>query len=76
MNELSEEAENHFVYTVKFMICMQAMRFLTNYINNDVYYGSKYQEHNFVRAGNQLTLLQNLMDKEKQLQQLSRDFFA
>ena len=76
MNELSEEEKNHFVYAGKFMIYMQAIRFLTDYINNDVYYGSKYEEHNFVRAGNQLTLLQKLMDKEMRFQQLIRNFSA
>jgi len=76
MNELSEEEKNHFVYAGKFMIYMQAMRFLTDYINNDVYYGSKYEGQNFVRAGNQLTLLQKLMQKEMQLQQLIKNFLV
>lgn len=68
--ELSIEEKNHFVYAGKFMIYMQAIRFLTDYINNDIYYGAKYEGHNFVRAGNQLTLLQKLIDKENKLQQV------
>ena len=39
------------------MIYMQSLRFLTDYINNDAYYAIQYPEHNFVRAGNQTTLL-------------------
>ncbi len=50
------------------MIYMQGLRFLTDYINNDIYYGSKYEDHNLVRAGNQFTLLQKLTDKENELQ--------
>ena len=73
-NELNEEEKKHFVYAGKFMIYMQAMRFLTDYINNDIYYGSKYAEHNFIRAGNQLILLQKLIDKEDKLQQLITNF--
>jgi thiamine kinase-like enzyme len=73
-NELSAEEKNHFVYAGKFMIYMQALRFITDYINNDIYYGSKYEGHNFVRAGNQLTLLQKLMDKEDKLQELVSNF--
>lgn len=69
MNEMSEELtdaeKNHFTYAGKFMIYMQALRFLTDYINNDIYYGSKYEGHNFVRAGNQITLLQKLLEFEK-----------
>ena len=74
--ELSAEEKNHFVYAGKFMIYMQAIRFLTDYINNDAYYGAKYKGHNFVRAGNQFTLLQKLIDKEDNLQQLVTNFTA
>lgn len=64
---LSREEKQHFVYAGKFMIYMQALRFLTDYLNNDVYYGAKYEEHNFVRAGNQIVLLQRLTEKEAAL---------
>jgi esterase/lipase superfamily enzyme len=37
---------------------MQALRFLTDYLQDDVYYGSAFEEQNFIRAGNQFTLLQ------------------
>lgn len=69
-NELSAEEKKHFVYAGKFMIYMQAIRFITDYINNDIYYGATYEDHNFVRAGNQLALLQKLSTKEAKLQQL------
>jgi len=72
--ELSDEEKRHFVYAGKFMIYMQALRFLIDYLNNDVYYGSKYEEHNFVRAGNQFTLLRKLIEKEDRLQQYVADF--
>lgn len=35
---------------------MQAVRFLTDYLNGDVYYKITYPEHNFVRTRNQLAL--------------------
>ena len=44
------------------MIYMQAIRFLTDHLNDDMYYGAKYEGHNFVRAGNQITLLKRLME--------------
>lgn len=69
-NELNEEEKKHFIYSGKFMIYMQALRFLTDYLNNDIYYGEKYEGHNFVRAGNQMVLLQKLIEKEKVLQEL------
>ncbi len=67
--ELTMEEKEHFIYSGKFMIYMQGLRFLTDYINNDIYYGAKYEHHNLVRAGNQFTLLQKLTEKEDELQQ-------
>jgi len=65
--ELTSTEKEHFVYAGKFMIYMQALRFITDYINNDVYYGSKYEGQNFMRAKNQVVLLQQLMEKEAAL---------
>ena len=69
-DELSAEEKDHFVYAGKFMIYMQALRFVTDYINNDVYYGSRYEGQNFVRAKNQVVLLQKLMEKEEALSRM------
>ena len=63
-SELTEMELKHFVYAGKFMIYMQAVRFLTDHFNNDKYYGAAYEGQNYVRANNQLTLLQRLLDKE------------
>jgi hypothetical protein len=52
------------------MIYMQAMRFLSDHINNDVYYGARYEDHNLVRAGNQVQLLKILTDKTVKLQKI------
>ncbi len=75
-NELSEEEKNYFVYAGKFMIYMQAIRFLADYLNNDVYYGSKYPGHNLIRCNNQLELLQQLLAKEDLLQSKVSLFIA
>lgn len=63
-DELNEEEKGHFIYAGKFMIYMQAIRFLTDYLNNDIYYGSTYEGQNFVRAGNQMALFKKLIEKE------------
>ncbi|MBL0182829.1 MAG: aminoglycoside phosphotransferase family protein [Chitinophagaceae bacterium] len=60
--ELTSIEKSFFHYSGKFMIYMQALRFLTDHLNNDKYYGAKYEGHNFSRAGNQATLLQRLME--------------
>jgi Ser/Thr protein kinase RdoA (MazF antagonist) len=60
--ELTDIEKKYFNYAGEFMIYMQVIRFLTDYLNNDSYYGAKYEGHNFVRAGNQITLLQRLQE--------------
>lgn len=63
MGEVLTDAErSYFIYAGKFMIYMQALRFLTDYLNNDIYYGQKYEGHNLARAENQATLLQRLTE--------------
>lgn len=60
--DLSDDEKKYFHYSGRFMIYMQAIRFLTDHINNDIYYGAKYPGHNLVRAGNQSMLLQRYME--------------
>ncbi|MEO6843754.1 MAG: aminoglycoside phosphotransferase family protein [Ginsengibacter sp.] len=69
-DELNREERRHFIYSGKFMIYMQAIRFLADHLNNDIYYGAKYEGHNFVRAGNQIVLLKQLIEKEELLKSL------
>ena len=69
-NELSPIEKEHLVYAGKFMTYMQALRFLTDHLNNDIYYGSKYEWHNFIRANNQVVLLKKIIEKEKILQKM------
>ncbi len=61
---LTETEKRYFFYAGRFIIYMQALRFLTDHLNNDVYYGVKYPGQNFIRAKNQNVLLKRLMEKE------------
>lgn len=69
-NELSETEKKHFVYAGQFMIYMQALRFLTDHLNDDVYYGARYDGHNLIRAQNQAILLQQYNEKEELFNQI------
>lgn len=69
-HDFSDEEKNSFLYSGYFIIYMQAIRFLTDYLNNDIYYGAAYEGHNLIRAKNQLTLLKHLMEKEYELKVL------
>ena len=56
--ELSNFELDHFNFSGQFMIYMQALRFLTDHLNNDQYYGAKFEGQNYVRALNQIRLLE------------------
>ncbi len=64
---LTEHEKSCFIYAGKFMIYMQALRFYTDHLNEDRYYGAKYEGHNLNRARNQVRLLQELVKIEKDL---------
>lgn len=63
---LTTKERSYFLYAGKFMIYMQALRFYTDHINNDVYYGASYMHHNLFRAKNQIRLLEELEKVEKE----------
>jgi len=69
-DELTGEERSLILYAGLFLIYMQAIRFLADYFNNDSYYGASYEEHNLVRAGNQLTLLKKLEEKKTKLDEI------
>ncbi|MDP4254863.1 MAG: aminoglycoside phosphotransferase family protein [Bacteroidota bacterium] len=73
-DELSRDELDHLVYAGKFMCYMQAIRFLTDYLLHDPYYGSDYPGHNLVRAGNQIVLLERLAEKEAMLNDLIKRY--
>jgi len=64
-DELGGDEQELILYSGYFLVYMQAIRFLGDYFNNDIYYGAKYEDHNLVRAGNQLTLLKRLDEKSE-----------
>jgi len=69
LSEMQEElsyAEIHaFYFSGQVMIYMQALRFLTDYLNGDVYYTVNDAWQNFHRAANQLQLLKLYSGKKK-----------
>ncbi|MGN6495263.1 MAG: phosphotransferase enzyme family protein [Agriterribacter sp.] len=69
-NELSAAEKSHFFDAGCYLVYMQALRFLADYLNNDAYYGSKYPGHNYVRACNQIVLLRRMLEKENILRNI------
>ena len=57
-DELSQFEKDHLYFGGEMLIYMQAIRFISDYLNNDIYYGSRYPGHNLVRTENQIRLLE------------------
>ncbi len=52
---------------VEVMTCELAMRFLTDYINGDVYFKTNSPEHNLIRARAQMRLLEDIESKHDEM---------
>jgi hypothetical protein len=48
-------------YAPQVIVYIQALRFLTDYLNGDVYYQCNYPEQNLNRTKNQINLLKNIL---------------
>ena len=58
-NDLTDLELEHLPLGVKTMIFIMALRFLTDYLNTDIYYKTNYADHNLVRSKNQFKLLES-----------------
>lgn len=67
---LTETEKELLLFSGKYIIYMQALRFLTDYLNGSVYYPTSYPEQNLDRAKNQFKLLSELFTQEKVLQDI------
>lgn len=56
--DLAPNEKSYLHYSGEFIIYMQALRFMTDFLNDDIYYGSKFENQNLMRAQNQLRLLE------------------
>ncbi|MEO9570244.1 MAG: phosphotransferase [Polaribacter sp.] len=62
-DSLSEIELKYLPLAVKTMIFIMGLRFLTDYLNNDIYYKTDYPEHNLDRAKNQFKLIESFSQK-------------
>ena len=74
--ELTEAEQALCLYAGKYMIYMQAIRFLTDFLNGDIYYSTSYPKQNLRRTQNQFTLLQCYRKAEQGLEKIVRDLIS
>jgi len=67
---LTETEKELILFSGKYIIYMQALRFLTDFLSGNNYYPTSYAEQNLDRAKNQFKLLHELSVNEKELQDI------
>ncbi|RZL43955.1 MAG: aminoglycoside phosphotransferase family protein [Pedobacter sp.] len=67
---LTETEKELILFSGKYIIYMQALRFLTDFLNGNIYYPTNYPDQNLDRAKNQFKLLHELSQNEKELQDI------
>jgi len=75
-NILTETEKELILFSGKYIIYMQALRFLTDFLNGDIYYPTAYPTQNLDRAKNQFKLLHELTVNEKELQDIIEEHLA
>jgi len=60
--------------SVRIIACELAMRFLTDYIDGDLYFKIRTPEHNLVRARNQMALVRDIEAKFDEMQAIVRKY--
>jgi aminoglycoside phosphotransferase (APT) family kinase protein len=67
---LTETEKELILFSGKYMIYMQALRFLTDFLSGNTYYPISYPTQNLDRVKNQFKLLHELSVNEKELQDI------
>ena len=66
---LVQAEKKHLVFGALAITLMVALRFLTDYLNGDIYFETAYPQHNLTRAKNQFALFQALKSKQNEMDQ-------
>lgn len=69
-SSLSALELQHLPLAVKTMIFIMGLRFLTDYLNGDIYYKTNYEQHNLDRAKNQFKLLESFTSQTPSISHL------
>ncbi|MDZ7878389.1 MAG: aminoglycoside phosphotransferase family protein [Saprospiraceae bacterium] len=71
--KIMEEEQKNLVYGAERTVFVQILRFMTDYLNDDIYYKTHYDEHNLVRAQNQIALFKSMLKQRDKMEKLIRN---
>ena len=69
-DSLNDAEIENLAFSAKLMTFECGMRFLTDYLNGDVYFRTTYPEHNIVRARNQFKLIEDMENNMDKMQSI------
>ncbi len=70
---LTQNEISHLVSSTHYMTFIIGLRFLTDYLDGDLYYKTTYSEHNLIRTRVQWKFLQKLEKNEKEMHKIVMD---
>ena len=73
--KMSKTEIDNIVFSVKLIFLERGIRFLEDYLNGDIYYNTKYDKQNLVRAKNQLHLCLEIKKHTKKMNNIISDYF-
>lgn len=76
VNFICDSERQHLVSSCVLLPYMMGVRFLTDYLNNDVYFTTEKPKHNLIRARNQLELAQQIHQERDKLKELIEQCFT
>jgi Ser/Thr protein kinase RdoA (MazF antagonist) len=68
------EEKNNLIFGAERTVFVQVLRFMTDYLNNDIYYQTHFDDHNLVRAQNQLALFKSILKQRDKMDKLVGKF--
>ncbi len=75
-DSLTENEIAYLPFSAKLMTFECGMRFLTDYLNGDVYFKTEYPEHNLVRCRTQFKLVADMENKFEKMEKITADAAA
>jgi N-acetylhexosamine 1-kinase len=72
-HSVSQAELDRMVYAAFLMTYELALRFFTDHLQNDVYFGTKMPAHNLIRARSQIRLAQCWLEQRERLESLISD---
>ena len=74
-NVLTDSERKNLVFGAKRTVFVQALRFLTDYLNGDIYYKTERPDHNLARTRNQIALLKSIEKQADRMETTVAEIF-